>query len=714
MRTQSDLFRLTSLLAMSGLLAGPALTQRAWAQAAPPPPGAPAPDAQPAADPPARVGRLALVTGAVSFHTPSDTDWSPASLNYPVVGGNSFWTEPGAEADLELGGTVIAMNASTELDLATLDDTGATATVAQGEVYAQVRSLQPNETIALQTPRGTVTIAAPGQYDVVAGDTANPTVVTVISGAAQVGGANLTLSVGPGQAATLTGADTYQGSVGPAAQDAFSSAMLAREQPRPVPVGSAAPPPVVAEMPGGAELAAVGVWAAAPEYGQVWYPPVAAGWVPYRNGHWAYVAPWGWTWVDDAPWGFAPFHYGRWTYIGNRWGWVPGGAVGVVARPVYAPALVTFFGVGVGAVGVGVAIGGSVGWLPLGPGEVYRPWYHASDQYVRNVNVRNVTNVTTINNTTINNTTINTYHNSRFATVVPAAALADSRPVARSVRPVSAQELAAARPVVAQEPVRPTAATAGVTPGVARQLHIQAAPGAVAPRVAPGPAVHPVAQAAAGRPAVVPLRPAATPAVARPGQPVAHPAEVPHGPAPSPPAQPTPAVVGPGPAVHPTEPAARSGQPAPPAAEHPAVARPGQPVEHPAEAPHAPAPSTPAHPAPAVVAPGPAVHPTESAVPPGQHAPPAVEHPAAAKPATAGVPSPHPAEVPHPAAPVVQHPAAPPPVAHPEPAVRPAAAPSPAPVAHPAPEVRPAPAPHPAPQPHPEEKKPDEKKPGQP
>ena len=95
--------------------------------------------------------------------------------------------------------------------------------------------------------------------------------------------------------------------------------------------------------------------------------------MPYREGSWAYVAPWGWTWVDSAPWGFAPFHYGRWAEIGGRWGWVPGGAVG--APPVYAPALVTFLGVGaVVGVGIGAALAaGRIGWFPLGPREAFHP-----------------------------------------------------------------------------------------------------------------------------------------------------------------------------------------------------------------------------------------------------------------------------------------------------------------------------------------------------
>ena len=84
-----------------------------------------------------------------------------------------------------------------------------------------------------------------------------------------------------------------------------------------------------------------GTWSIVAAYGTVWVPRVPAGWAPYRFGHWAWIEPWGWTWIDDAPWGFAPFHYGRWAFVGDRWVWIPGA---IVARPVYAPALVVFVG----------------------------------------------------------------------------------------------------------------------------------------------------------------------------------------------------------------------------------------------------------------------------------------------------------------------------------------------------------------------------------
>src|SRR4029077_1919031 len=82
--------------------------------------------------------------------------------------------------------------------------------------------------------------------------------------------------------------------------------------------------------------------------------------------------PWGWTWVDYAPWGWAPCHYGRWVFANGFWGWAPGP---LIHRPVFAPALVGFFGFGVGGVSVSVGIGPSVGWVPLGWGEPCFPWW---------------------------------------------------------------------------------------------------------------------------------------------------------------------------------------------------------------------------------------------------------------------------------------------------------------------------------------------------
>ncbi|HET6306942.1 MAG TPA: DUF6600 domain-containing protein, partial [Rhodopila sp.] len=481
MRRNPRLFRLTASVALTALLAQ-AMPLAAVAQPAPPPlPTLPTPDqgrpelTQP--DPPSRVGRLAFITGTVSFHNAGDTSWSAASLNYPVSSGNAFWTEPNATAQLEIADSRIALGGATEFDVTTLDPTGLQAVVAQGEAYLHLQHLAPDESWSIQTPRGLVRLGGQGHYEIVIGNTEQPTLVTVLDGEARIEGPNLTLQVSANQTATIAGTTAFQGSVGPIRQDAFLAANLQAEQPPAAPAASV--PPQVLAMAGGSDLVDNGTWAATPDYGQVWYPPVESDWVPYREGHWAYVLPWGWTWIDDAPWGFAPFHYGRWIEIDGRWAWTPG-VVAVAEPPVYAPALVGFIGLGAGiALGAAFAAG-SIGWVPLGPREPFHPWYHASAAYVRDVNIAHATNV---------DPRMDRFVNRGAATAIPAVAMTGSRSVQGVARPVTEQEFAAARPISGALPIRPTAETAGVTPAVARHLDL---PGGGA-RVAPGPVIRPSA-----------------------------------------------------------------------------------------------------------------------------------------------------------------------------------------------------------------------------
>jgi hypothetical protein len=496
MLPRHPIFRLTAA-ATAGALALVSMPVPLHAQAVPP--ATTAGPAQQTIDPPDRVGRLTQLSGAVSFHGPSDTQWVTAATNYPIAAGDGIWTEPSAGATIEVSGSRIALAGGSQLELRTLDDSAMQATLGQGEAYVLMQSPSPNEAWSLQTPRGLVSFGGTGRYVVSAGTTESPSLITVLEGDATISGSGFDTRLGPNQTASISGAgtdgDPFRAEVGAVQRDAFMDAVAARERPpaQPATPPRSPPPASVAAMPGSNDLAAYGTWAQAPDYGQVWYPQVAPGWVPYREGHWAYVAPWGWTWVDDAPWGFAPFHYGRWVEIGGRWAWTPGVEPGPIAGPpVYAPALVTFFGIGAGVV-AGATIGaaltsGSVGWCPLGPREPYRPWFHASDRYVHRVNVTHVTNTTTINRPV----TFNTYVNRGAATVVPTSTLVNSRPVRPAYRPLAQQTLAGATPLNSQAMLRPVATTAGITPAVARQMRL---PQTQAFRPAPGPQIQPVVRA---------------------------------------------------------------------------------------------------------------------------------------------------------------------------------------------------------------------------
>jgi hypothetical protein len=721
-RKHPRLFRLTATTAIVGLALAPVLSERGFAQSAPPPLAPPAaspgPAPQTTADPPSRVGVLSRVVGQVSFHGIGADHWDAASLNFPVTSGNSFWTQPAGSADLGVTGNRVTMDQSTELDVATLDDHSFVATIPQGQLYLRLMALAPGETYTVTTPRGTVSITAPGRYEIAAGDTDNPTRVTVVDGSAQVSGDGVNAQVVANQTLLITGTDPFQTQVVPAQRDAFVAAQLSRERPAVVTGGVTAPAQVV-QMTGGEDLNQYGTWQQAPQYGTVWYPQVAAGYVPYRNGHWAYVAPWGWTWIDAAPWGFAPFHYGRWVQIDGRWGWAPGG--GAVAygspgysAPVYAPALVTFLGIAAGvAVGAALAggFGGNVGWCPLGWQEPYRPWYHASPAYVRNVNttyVRNVTNVTTINN---NNVTINNFANRGGATMVPASAMALSRPINQVARPIPAAQYAQARPVFDRQPIAPTTATVGVTPRVAQEMHLAAPPPGAGPAtrpIAPGPVIRAQAEAPAARPPLEanghPPAPGATPPAAAPNE---RPALVTNG---------RPLVPGMTPqAAH--EPAAPNNAagaaqhaPGPPIAPHEKAAVPnGTPALHPpteAARPEPHAPGSAAGTGNAAVAPAhPGAMPTLQ-----EHAAPHVAGPAAPPhPQMAAPNQPHVVQPSHAATSAVVH--APAAMHEPAPqlhmaAPRPQPAPHPQPAApRPEPQARSQPAPRPQPAAHPQERK---------
>jgi hypothetical protein len=401
---------------------------------------------QDAGTPPSRVGQIASVSGQVSFNGSGSGGWAAASLNYPVADGDSLYTGDGGLAVIALNASRISLNSGTELQITQLDDTALAASESQGEAYFAVNYLQPGQTFTIATPRGSVIINQDGQYDVLAGDASTPTIVTVLRGGASVTAPGVAVQVAAGQEAVLSGDSQTTAQLGQAQPDDFAREQYA-ENTTPPPSYA---PPIVGQMTGAYELSNYGAWDQSPQYGAVWYPRVADGWAPYREGHWADIAPWGWTWVDNEPWGFAPFHYGRWIDDGGRWGWVPAGAYqeggdyGRNYQPVYAPAVVTFFGLALGA-GITAAIlsSGSVGWVPLGPGEAYRPYYHASPDYVRRINRVNVRNF----NINTEQNTYNDFANRRGATFVPASAMSRGEPVARFNHAPAAGDVAAVRPI---------------------------------------------------------------------------------------------------------------------------------------------------------------------------------------------------------------------------------------------------------------------------
>ena len=534
-------------------------------------------------DPPNRVARISVIQGNVSLEPNGVNDFSQAEINYPLTSGDRVYVDNTSLGELQTAGLAVRLGNGADVTLSSLTDNIAQFGLAQGSIRVRTRSLASfngsQATVEVDTPNGAILVDQPGDVRVDSYPQDDTTVVTVSSGGVEVTGQNLDQQLGPNQSLRLSGSNpVYAEQVQLLPPDGLDQFDQQREQRR---ERSYAYRYVSPDMIGAADLDDYGDWQQANQdnqgYGAVWYPRgVPAGWTPYSNGHWAWVAPWGWTWVEAEPWGFAPFHYGRWANFGGRWGWVPGppaSAFGGEVRPIYSPALVAFVGGGGG--GLSVAIGAIAAWFPLGPREVYQPWYHASPAYCNRVNVTNIynTNVTEVHNTYINrtvnvynttNVTNVTYVNRTAATVVvpqrafasgqsiakvqrvqitpqvrsqlaaapilphplvtPATAIVAAKPPARAVPPVQARPVVETRqgferagsPGMAVRAPQPPAAVnrPGQPAPVAQPINRAGFPQQrLAQVVTPAPVAHPIAAAPANHPAaeVSPARPAAPP-----------------------------------------------------------------------------------------------------------------------------------------------------------------------------------------------------------
>ena len=406
-------------------------------------------------DPPTRVARLAYLEGSISFQPGGTDDWVAAPLNRPITTGDKIWSDRGSRAELQLDGSALRLSSNTSVSFLNLNDNVSQIQLSVGSLLVRVRRLDDNETYEIDTPNLAFSVLQPGVYRITVDESGATTAVTVRSGQGEVSGAGAAYSVYANEHDVFSGTDELIANAQPYGpeQDSFDAWSQDRDSRWD---NSDSARYVSSDVVGYEDLDGQGAWESTPDYGNVWFPRgVEPGWAPYHDGHWSYIEPWGYTWVDDQRWGFAPFHYGRWISVRGAWGWVPcpPQAFGAAyVRPVYAPALVAWVGVGAG-----------VAWFALGPREVYVPSYPVSRRYVNNINVSNTTvNTTVINNvyntTIINNKTVNVTNINYVNRNVPGAvaattsqAFTTAQPIARNAVHVDARAMASA-PVRAVTP----------------------------------------------------------------------------------------------------------------------------------------------------------------------------------------------------------------------------------------------------------------------
>lgn len=342
-----------------------------------------APADTPRSDPPSRVARLSYVVGDLGFLPQGASNWSDARINRPLTTGDRLSSGHDTRAELELGGSSLRIAGNTDLGLLNLNGQLGQFALTQGSLELTVHQLASGQSYEIDTPTIAVVVDQPGRFRVDIQDGGRNTRVTAFAGNATVYGEHQTRrTVFAGRRYRFDDSMLQVVEVSTiGSEDAFDYWSQRRDRRY---TQSHSRRYVSDQVVGYQDLDDYGSWQTNANYGAVWFPrDVSSDWAPYRDGHWAYIPPWGWTWVDDSPWGFAPYHYGRWIHLRRGWGWIPGP---LAVQPVYAPALVVFVG-GNWSVGISIA---PIGWFPLGPGEIYNPWYHASRHYYTHINVTNI------------------------------------------------------------------------------------------------------------------------------------------------------------------------------------------------------------------------------------------------------------------------------------------------------------------------------------
>jgi hypothetical protein len=334
-----------------------------------------APPADQSGDQEPGVARLSLIQGDAATQRGDSAQWAAAVVNTPVVSGDNVSTGDQSRAELQLDyADLLRMDQHTQLKVADLANNHLQIQLADGLIdFSILRGAQAN--VEVDTPNMSVQPTGEGEYRI---EVASPTETRVIvrNGGARISTQEGSTTVQSGQMITIEGAGAdAQYRIDPAPElDEWDQWNLDRNR---TILGAQSWDHTNQYYTGSQDLDQNGQWVNSPEYGDVWQPNVEEenpNWAPYRDGSWCYTPYYGWTWVGAEPWGWAPYHYGRWFLWGNRWSWWPG-AIGVGIRPLWGPAWVSFMGLGWGAAGFALGGFGHIGWLALGPLDIFHPWW---------------------------------------------------------------------------------------------------------------------------------------------------------------------------------------------------------------------------------------------------------------------------------------------------------------------------------------------------
>ena len=309
------------------------------------------------------VARVKVLDGSVWVRPSDGGDWEEFSSNSPIPPRTRVSVPDGSEAELQFhGGQFVLLTSGTDLEVRDLLEGKSAFRLRAGEIRFD---LPPDDfaPVSVRLPGGAVArFPVPGRQWLTVTDS-DETRLVVRRGTAVVTVEGDEHRLRAGDEAVI-GRDVtvgrYRGGADESAEPPPPSEEAGRQ--------GAAPPVVVSE------LREYGEWVNVPAYGYAWRPRVAVGWSPYVYGRWAWISPYGWTWVSYEPWGWYPYRCGYWVaHPAYGWVWSPYNTfvsvnfvIGSHRYPhhnvYYRPATVRF-----------VPEGRNVRWVPLRPGERYRP-----------------------------------------------------------------------------------------------------------------------------------------------------------------------------------------------------------------------------------------------------------------------------------------------------------------------------------------------------
>src|SRR5438132_6088762 len=241
-----------------------------------------------AQDIPGRVGRLAYLEGSAGAYHDPQIGWEQAFVNSPITSENSVWTEPGARAELQLGGTAVRLDGATQLDISRLDDLVFDAAVVRGSVGLRVRYKQRDDRYVISTPQARFLIDTDGRYRIDVAPENDESRLTVFSGTAHLDGAGGRVRVDAGRSVVVYGASS-QYVFDEASTTRFDRWAFARDDQWRDTVSRRYVSPY---MTGYEDLDRYGEWIRDSDYGALWVPSrVAYGWAPYRHGDLCHIRP---------------------------------------------------------------------------------------------------------------------------------------------------------------------------------------------------------------------------------------------------------------------------------------------------------------------------------------------------------------------------------------------------------------------------------------